>query len=102
MDTLIASQSSVLGPIEPDWTIAELIHWLSDDSRQHDAALRHPLSGIEAELTGAHWAGTPSTVALIRSLADAVRVDPALRSIRIRDLGSRETSRLPERLPQVA
>lgn len=66
MTTLIPD----LGPISRDWTIAELITWLSDDdARQHDPALRHPLSLIEAALTGAPWSRTPSTVALVRSLA---------------------------------
>lgn len=46
----------------------ELVEWLSDDSRQHDPALQHPLSLIEAALTGEQWSRTPSTVALIRSL----------------------------------
>ncbi len=62
-----------LAPIQPDWTIAELVARLTDDARQHDPALRHPLALVEAAVTGARWTGEPSTVALIRSLAAAVR-----------------------------
>lgn len=105
MDTIIATKPSHLGPIDSDWTIAELVEWLSDDVRQHDRALQHPLTRIEAAVTGSRWGGTPSTTALIRSLADAVRADPALRAVRIRDLDRQEpqeTSALPERIPQLA
>jgi hypothetical protein len=69
MDEKMTTLMQDLGPISPDWTIAELITWLSDDdARPHDPALRHPLSLIEAALTGAPWSRTPSTVALVRSL----------------------------------
>lgn len=68
-----------LEPISPDWTIAELVDWLADDSRQHDVALRRPLSLIESAVTGSTWAHEPSTVALIRSLASVVRRHGALR-----------------------
>ncbi|WP_210274200.1 hypothetical protein [Microbacterium sp. Se63.02b] len=58
-----------LGPIDLDWTIIELLEWLSrDDARQHDVSLQHPLARIEAALTGENWSRTPSTVALIRAL----------------------------------
>jgi hypothetical protein len=102
MDTLIATRKSDHGPIDPDWTIGDLIHWLSDDVRQHDAALRHPLACVEALLTGTEWSGTPSTVALIRSITDAAREDPRLRSIRIHELDRQETPRMPEQIPQFA
>jgi hypothetical protein len=105
MDTSSGTDQPTLGPIKPDWTIAELIEWLSDDVRQHDRALQHPLTRIEAAVTGSRWGGTPSTIALIRSLVDAVRADPALRAVRIRTLHRQEpqeTSALPERIPQLA
>ncbi|WP_102194100.1 hypothetical protein [Microbacterium aurantiacum] len=79
MDTLITSERTLLDPIAPDWTIAELLEWLGDESRQHDAALRHPLARIEAAVTGETWHGTPSTVALIRSLAASARTHGAMR-----------------------
>ena len=105
MDTSFGTDQPTLGPINPDWTIAELVEWLSDDVRQHDPALQHSLTRIEAAATGSRWEGTPSTIALIRSLMDAVRADPALRAVRIRTLDRRdpqETSVLPERIPQLA
>ncbi|GGM60737.1 hypothetical protein [Microbacterium saperdae] len=102
MNTFIATKTSHLGPIDPDWTIADLIQWLSDDARQHEAALRHPLARIEALITGVHWAGTPSTIALIRSLVEALRQDPALRGMRIRELGPQHAPETPERIPQLA
>ncbi len=71
-----------------EWTVADLLDWLSDDARTHDPALRHPLSLVEHALTGMAWAGAPSTVALIRSIAEAVRLSPALRSVRLARLVS--------------
>lgn len=62
-----------LGPIQQDWTIGELLAWLQDDARTHDPALREPLARIEAAVTGTPWPSSPSTVALIRSLAAASR-----------------------------
>lgn len=73
MDKPLNTHARILDPISPDWTIAELITWLSDDSRQHDPALQHPLALIESALTGEQWSRPPSTVALIRSLAVAGR-----------------------------
>ncbi|WP_311257898.1 hypothetical protein [Microbacterium sp. WCS2018Hpa-9] len=106
----IAIQRQDLEPISPEWTIRELVEWLSEDSRQHDPALRRSLMLIETALTGATWTGEPSTVALIRSLAAAVRtqgdlqivdvLSPASRitrpveQVRIRDLAAR----LPRRV----
>ncbi|CAH0248686.1 hypothetical protein SRABI76_03186 [Microbacterium oxydans] len=101
MDTLTATRTSDHGPIDTDWTIDDLIQWLSDDAGQHDEALRRPLARIEALLTGTTWSGTPSTVALIRSITDAVRRDPALRRIRIGELDRQESPRMPERIPQL-
>lgn len=105
MDTFFATRSPDIGPIDPDWTIDALVEWLSDDARQHDPALRLPLARIEAELTGARWTGSPSTVALIRSIVDAVIGDPTIRDIRIRDLGyaaEPTDSSSPEQLLQLA
>ncbi|MGH3689373.1 MAG: hypothetical protein ACRDT7_04380 [Microbacterium sp.] len=68
MDTPLTILATDLVPIDPNWTIAELVEWLSDDSRQHDPSLQRPLALVEAALTGAAWSRTPSTVALIRSL----------------------------------
>lgn len=73
---MTASTSSFgidLGPIQRDWTIGELLAWLQDDARTHDPALREPLARIEAAVTGTPWPSSPSTVALIRSLAAASR-----------------------------
>lgn len=41
---------------------------------------------IDAALTGVPWAGRPSPVAVIRSIAHTVRRTPALRRTRIREL----------------
>lgn len=76
METPLTTLTPDLGPIDPNWTIAELVEWLSDDSRQHDPALQHPLVLIEAALTGEQWSRTPSTVALIRSVAMAAPHHP--------------------------
>lgn len=76
MDTPLTIPAADLGPIDPNWTIRELVEWLSDDSRQHDRSLQHPLALIEAALTGATWSRTPSTVALIRSLTLAAQDHP--------------------------
>jgi hypothetical protein len=105
MDTPLASEPLDLGPIDPDWTISELLQWLSDDIRQHDAALQQPLTRIEALITGTRWRGTPTTVALIRSLAAAVRSDAALPRTRMRDLDPHDAPEphdAAERVPQLA
>ncbi|KYJ97376.1 hypothetical protein [Microbacterium sp. CH1] len=73
MTVLTTSFGLDLGPIQRDWTIGELLAWLQDDARTHDPALREPLSRIEAAVTGTPWPSSPSTVALIRSLALASR-----------------------------
>ena len=76
----------VLAPILPDWTIRDLLAWLSDDTRLNDEALRDPLMVIEAALTGAPWTQKPSTVALIRSITSTVQASPRLRNMRLDDL----------------
>ncbi|QNA93730.1 hypothetical protein [Microbacterium sp. Se5.02b] len=69
MNRPLTTHDVELGPIDLDWTIIELLEWLSrDDARQHDVSLQHPLARIEAALTGENWSRTPSTVALIRAL----------------------------------
>ena len=78
MTVLTTSFGLDLGPIDPDWTIGELLAWLEDDARTHDPSLREPLARIEAAVTGTPWPTAPSpvapsTVALIRSLAVASR-----------------------------
>ncbi|WP_347123705.1 hypothetical protein [Microbacterium sp. SY138] len=102
MNTHLASRPSETGPINPDWTIAQLLEWLSDDVRQHDVMLQHPLARIEALMTGVRWAHTPSTVALIRSIAAAVRDEPVRGSIRISELSPQQAPPMPERIPQPA
>ncbi|WP_447948590.1 hypothetical protein [Microbacterium maritypicum] len=102
MNTHLASRPADTGPINPDWTIAQLLEWLSDDVRQHDVMLQHPLARIEALMTGARWVRTPSTVALIRSIAAAVRDEPVRGSIRISELSPQQPPRMPERIPQPA
>lgn len=92
MDTVTTRTGMLLDPIDPEWTIAQLLDWLGDDSRQHDDALRHRLAVIEAALTGAPWSATPSTVALIRSIADAARRTPSFRRIRISSLAQHRRS----------
>jgi hypothetical protein len=86
MNTLIAIGSTGLGPIDADWTISELLNRVSGDADQHDVALRHPLLLIEAAVTGTSWQRPPSTVALLRSLASAVRANRSLLDLRVRVL----------------
>lgn len=80
------SLDDLLKPIISDWTIRDLLEWLSDDARTHDDALRHPLRVIDAALTGASWQQEPSTIALVRSIAAAVQTAPRLRNMRLDDL----------------
>ncbi|UUE20248.1 hypothetical protein [Microbacterium sp. J1-1] len=102
MNRNLATSLPRTGPINPDWTITQLLEWLSDDARQHDVALQHPLARVEALMTGARWARTPSTVALIRSIAAAVHDDPARGSLRIGELSPQQEPGVPERIPQLA
>jgi hypothetical protein len=85
----IAIEHENLDPISPEWTIRELVEWLSEDPRQHDPALHGPLTRIETALTGATWTGEPSMIALIRSLAAAVRTQGDLRIIDVLSPSSR-------------
>lgn len=75
--------------LDPTWTVAELLDWLSEDSRTHAPELTHPLAVIEHALTGSVWKGDPSTVAVIRSIADHVRRAPAALSVRLEELPRR-------------
>lgn len=86
MDTRVATTPTLLGPINQDWTIADLLQRLADDSWHADEALRHPLTLIEAALTADSWAAVPSTTALIRSIALASRADSRLLDAPIRDV----------------
>lgn len=86
MDTPFTTLDTVLAPILPDWTIRDLLEWLSDDARTHDEALRDPLMIIEAALTGSPWTRAPSTVALTRSIASTVQASSRLRNMRLDDL----------------
>ncbi|WP_223622645.1 hypothetical protein [Microbacterium sp. EST19A] len=76
----------VLAPILPDWTIRDLLEWLSDDTRLTDEALRDPLMIIDAALTRSRWTHEPSSVALTRSIASTVQASPRLRNMRLDDL----------------
>lgn len=80
------SLDGLLEPIISDWTIRDLLEWLSEDARTHDDALRRPLRVIDAALTGASWQQEPSTIALVRSIAAAVQTAPRLRNMRLDDL----------------
>jgi hypothetical protein len=89
-------------PIDPDWTIGELLSWIADDdSRCHHQTLLPLLSRLEAALAGdpdaalapgvapARSSGqrpTASTVVLVRALVARVRWAPALRDTRLGDL----------------
>lgn len=86
MDTSITSIQPSAGPIRPEWTISELLEWLSDDARGLDESLRGTLARIEAAVTGLGWTREPATIALIRSLADAARRSPGLRVTCVADL----------------
>lgn len=86
MSTQSTTVDQLLAPILPDWTIRDLLDWLSDDARAHDPALRDPLMLIDAVLTGTPWSREPSTVALIRSIASTVQTSPHRRNMRLDDL----------------
>lgn len=83
------------GPIHPDWTLAQLLEWLSNDEQLHerldDAELGVGLARIEAaasRLAGAGaWAGAPSAIALLRSLAALRLRAPALGAMTLGAIG---------------
>ncbi|MFS0894373.1 hypothetical protein [Microbacterium sp. 179-I 3D3 NHS] len=86
MSTQFRTIDDLLAPIIPDWTIRDLLEWLSDDDRAHDESLRRPLGIIEAALTGSPWTGEPSTTALTRSIVSTVGSLPRVRNLRLDDL----------------
>ncbi|WP_217180663.1 hypothetical protein [Streptomyces sp. AC495_CC817] len=86
IDATAGPRPRTLDPFDPDSTVDDLLRFLADDSRQHDPALRPPLLAIERALTGHPWRGAPSTVAVIRSIADAARRTPALRGATLSSL----------------
>ena len=107
MTTPFTTLDDVLAPILPDWTIRDLLEWLSNDTRTLDDALRGPLMIVEAALTGSPWTHEPSAAALTRSIVSTVQASPRLRNMRLDDLLPRvgrresiESRRSPE--PQVA
>lgn len=86
MDTAITTEQLDLGPIDPNWTIEQLLDHLTDDSALGDPALAPVLRRVEAAVTGVDWTRTPSVVALVRSLALAVGAAPELRPRTLADL----------------
>ena len=121
MDQPFPTLDTFLAPIVADWTIRDLLEWLTDDSRIHDVDLRAPLMRIDAALTGTAWQQEPSTIILVRSIASAVHASPRLRNMRLDDLLPRAdwirnaprgggsaafpihaAERSPERVPQTA
>lgn len=79
----------LFGPIDPDWTLAELLDWLADDDSRSEEEHRI-LARIEAAASTAAgappWAGAPGAVALVRSLDALRRALPALGSVRLGEL----------------
>lgn len=82
------------GPIDPNWTIEELLLRLAEEDAPVDE-LRPELLRIEAAMSaaagGPRWsdsagAGTPTVVALTRSIALLHRAAPALRAMRLGEL----------------
>lgn len=71
----------LLKPINPNWTISELLEQLAADEELAQCVCA-PLARIEAALTeeaGADsWTRTPGSTALVRSLVRLCSVDPAL------------------------
>lgn len=79
--------------MSPDWTIDELLEWLSDDDRLDDplgSEAHAALARIEAaasRLLGASpCTGRTSGVALVRSIASLCTESPMLRSLELRTL----------------
>ena len=79
-------------PVLLDWTTQEVLEWLGqDDARSHDPALLSTLTAIDDGLaarsdTAASALAPHSPAPLVRAIAVRLRVDPALRELRVRDL----------------
>lgn len=120
MTTPRASIWPISSPIEPEWTISQLLDYLSEDAHldgaglasaglgagRPDADLRSSLMRIEAaasELVGAPaWRGEPSAIALVRSLAALRLRAPALGALWIGELLAPSGLRRSEGAPRDA
>lgn len=82
-------------PIDQNWTIAELLDRLAQDEQNWES-LGPELARIEAAASdlagGAAWGRTPSTVALVRSLAGLCRTAPEVRGLSVGRLLATELS----------
>lgn len=80
-------------PIEPKWTVSELLDWIgADDARCHDDRLHGLLSTVERAL-GADADGAGSTIVLVRSIVARVAAEPALRDLRLDELSATPRNR---------
>ena len=76
----------VEGPVNPDWTLSELLGWIAaTDARCHDERLPGVLDAIDRALVPTA-APTPPAVVLVRSLALRVASDPSLGRRRLGDV----------------
>lgn len=95
MTSHFAPESPFAAPIDQNWTIAELLDRLAQDEQSWES-LGPELARIEAaasDLAGrAVWSRTPSTVALVRSLAGLCRTAPGVRGLSVGRLLATELS----------
>lgn len=77
MNDLIADEALILGPVSPDWTIAEMLSWIgADDARCHDERLVGALDAVCRALDPGAVPLTGRVVALVRQLAMQVSMRP--------------------------
>jgi hypothetical protein len=78
MNQLIAYEALVLGPVSPDWTIAEVLAWIgADDARCHDERLVGILDAVRRALDPGAAPVTGRVVVLVRAVAMQVAAQPA-------------------------
>ncbi|WP_314457246.1 hypothetical protein [uncultured Microbacterium sp.] len=77
MNQLVAYETLVLGPVSPDWTIAEMLAWIgADDARCHDERLVGILDAVCRALDPGAAPATGRVVGLVRAVAMQVAAQP--------------------------
>ncbi|MCC2031706.1 hypothetical protein [Microbacterium allomyrinae] len=84
MRPTVPTESVNLGPLQPNWTVRDLLSWIAeDDTRCHEPALTPLVAALDRALRperrpadGSVTMSSP--VGLVRSLASLVRSQPAL------------------------
>lgn len=87
MNHLNISASPFNDPYRQNWTILALLEHLAVDDARIDEADPQLLRRIDEALGGgSRWEGAPGAMALVRSIAAALRKDPGAAERRIADL----------------